>query len=154
MRLSGIVSLPYPFGPRPGAAKEVEARVTAPPIVPLIGRDDPASLVPNRPGPRSPFAAASHPYLTRALGLALDARALHQMDNVVRPAPRVELSIAEQERVRGFRGVVTRLRTPPGTYDTGYNASPLGRVGTAIARPLPGMTPPDSSGLPCVDCNR
>lgn len=147
--------LPFPFTARRGVVSELDARTTAPGVVPLIGRDDPSVLEPNRPGPRSPLAGPVHPYLTRALGLALDARALHQMDNVIRPAPRMEISIREQERVRGIRGVVSRLRTPPTSYDTGYNASPLGRApGTAIARPLPNMTQPGPSGLPCVDCDR
>lgn len=147
-------SLPYPFGPRRGAAAAVDARTTTPGLVAVLGRDDPAGQVPNRPGPRSPLAMPLHPYLARSMGLALDARALVQLEAHPKPAPRVTLSVGEQERQRGLRAVTTRLRTPPRSYATWYNAAPLGRAGTATARPLPGMDtlPPGDLPSPCVGC--
>lgn len=127
--------------------------MTAPGLVAVLGRDDPAGMVPNRPGPRSPLAAPLHPLDAVRMGLRLDERAMLKLESDPRIAPRITLSVGELERQRGLRGVASRLRTPPTYHATPYNAAPLGRGAGAIARPLPNMDGrPQPTDLPCLDC--
>ena len=152
----------------PGIALQLATRRTVSGIAGLMGLDSPTAGVldrpiggPGAPGPGSPLSIPGHPYMASAMGLRLDERARAKLDGIIRIAPRVTLSVPEQERTRSVRSVMVRVRTPPRAYDRfAYNAAPLGG-GAAVAYPATSAAQAAfaaasraGQGLPCVDCQQ